>query len=496
MTTTRTHYNLSLLLILAFIFSLFLPLIDLGFTSDDYGLLCGIKENPFSLNFLFIPVNEHLVPFFRLVLSLEFSMFHYDAMFYYLVNIFLHLLNVLLTVFLIGSLTSNRIIGLVAGLIFGASAAHWRVPMWITTQGQELATFWMLVSSLLFLAFLKTKKASCYFGSIISHLMMLFSFTDGFVYPLFVFLIYLLNATDTPDNKKLKWASIVTIPYLVNIMIILVLRGIFASSHGLLNSIGGIEGIFINLPSAVIFWLGGIFFLFIFPNTGGSALIESLTFKGAIIYAALSFLALIALQDRVNWKKIVKIITPLAFTAFLMIAIPIFPRLQWGFYWFVSRSRYAYSSGPLIAGCFAILISNIKLLKLDGKLFLKSILVTFLSLTLLLNIMFIVKKLDHIYKDWITFNAAASNYLKHIRHLNLDEGARTYIVKRSLLNNYVDWNVDTELIVRTFIETPRRKSLSFINFEEIKFLDQNKDRVFWVDETGNLFKINSFKGPK
>lgn len=127
--------------ILLFAFFLYYPITHAGFIANDYDILYNLQTNPISLNAIFLPISSHLTPFFQLILYIEYFFFEQHASYYYVLNILLHLLNIAMTIFLCRKLTKNNAIALLSGFIFAINGTHWRVPMWITTQGQMLATF-------------------------------------------------------------------------------------------------------------------------------------------------------------------------------------------------------------------------------------------------------------------------------------------------------------------------------------------------------------------
>lgn len=499
MISKKNIFPLSAVFIGIFVFFLYAPIQQAGFVSDDFWTMCGLKQTPVSLISIFSPISDHLMPVFRLLLRIQIHLFGYNPQPFYIVNILLHIGNALLTMLLMRKLTSNDAIAVLSGFIFGISAAHWRVPVWITTQGQELATFWMLLSAIFFLKSLKEKKLLFYILSVLSHLLMMLSFTVGFVFPIFIFFITLTlkqyGKNETHHKNTYSDLFKNAIPYICNIILFFLMRKfLIPNGSGFLSASGGIINLIRNIPLALQFFGGGLFFLVIFTYTGAAYTVKVLTFPVAIVYSV-AILSLIISHQFYPGSKIKKyrgIIFTLIGCVALMIAIPIFPRLHLGLSWFITRARYVYIPGPFIAGAIAILIYNARIFHQKDKKFLnieKLITVFFVIYMAGLHCLFIRHKIHDIVENTSVFDSAAANYIKKMR-INIDQSNdKIFIVKRLLFFSYASWNVDTELLAKNFLSEKEVEKIVFIGLDNINNLDLKKNKIFLASPNGALRRI-------
>ena len=157
---------------LTFVLSfLFLPMLNHPFLSDDYIWVDRISTpNNFSLFFqqTFTLNQEHFLyrPIMPTSLRLCYQIAGITPFCMHLVSFVLHFLNTLLTWRLSYMLTKSKWTAWGAAFFFSAYFPHVESVAWISDLGNPLATFFILITTILFLLFIRSKKLSFWLISI------------------------------------------------------------------------------------------------------------------------------------------------------------------------------------------------------------------------------------------------------------------------------------------------------------------------------------------
>lgn len=137
----------AILLLVAIVYT---PTLNDYFTGDDFPDLVEVanKDNgEYLWDILTFQGSSQFWRFLTRVVFLgEYRLFGLDARPYHVVNLGLHLINVLLVYHFAYSLTNRRAVGLLAALGFGLTPAHVVSVAWVTALNRILATTFFLLS--------------------------------------------------------------------------------------------------------------------------------------------------------------------------------------------------------------------------------------------------------------------------------------------------------------------------------------------------------------
>jgi tetratricopeptide (TPR) repeat protein len=174
---TDNKYLLLGIILLITLISYWPVLQNQSFVWDDEGY---ITNNPvvqsFQLKEIFtanVMGNYH--PVTVLVMAVEYFFFGMKATGYHIINLLLHLLNVLLVFYLVVQLSRKTEVALVAALLFGIHPMHVESVAWISGLKDLLYTAFFLGSWIVYLKFLTSTKRKCYFLSLLLFLLSLLS---------------------------------------------------------------------------------------------------------------------------------------------------------------------------------------------------------------------------------------------------------------------------------------------------------------------------------
>ena len=147
--------------ILLVTFFLYLPSLQHSFLAWDDNMY--IRDNPLvhSVNLKeifsqYVAGNYH--PFTVLALAIEYRFFGLDPAGYHAVNLFLHLVNVVLVFRTVMQWSNKADVSLVAALLFAIHPMHVESVAWAAAQKDLLYTFFFLSSYLLYLRFTRIGK--------------------------------------------------------------------------------------------------------------------------------------------------------------------------------------------------------------------------------------------------------------------------------------------------------------------------------------------------
>jgi Flp pilus assembly protein TadD len=173
----KPKYFLFLFVILVISFAAYLPALQNGFLWDDEKY---ILDNPliysFNLEKIFseyVMGNYH--PLTILTLAVEYRFFGFHETGYHLVNILLHLVNVVLVYYAIFLLTKKNAVALVTALFFGIHPLHVESVAWVSELKDLLYTIFFLASYIFYLKFLRDRRNLFYIISLMLFLLALLS---------------------------------------------------------------------------------------------------------------------------------------------------------------------------------------------------------------------------------------------------------------------------------------------------------------------------------
>ncbi len=180
-----------------------MPSLQGGFVWDDDHY---IQHDPLiysiNLNALFsnyVMGNYH--PLTMTVYAIEYHFFGLSEKGYHAVNLFIHLLNVILVFYVVLLLSRKTEVALVASLLFGIHPMHVESVAWASELKDLLYTFFFLASYICYLKYLKQRKAKFYIGALLFFLCSLFSKGMAVCMPVLLvltdyFIPYLWSASD------------------------------------------------------------------------------------------------------------------------------------------------------------------------------------------------------------------------------------------------------------------------------------------------------------
>jgi len=165
---TWKYYSLAIILLISFV--IYLPVFNnklLAWDDDNY-----IKNNPlvYSINLKdifseYVMGNYH--PLTILTFAIEYQFFGLNETGYHIVNLLLHLLNVVLVFYVISLLVNKPAVALVASLLFGIHPLHVESVAWAAELKDLLYTFFFLISYIFYLKYLTSQQKKLYVFSLL-----------------------------------------------------------------------------------------------------------------------------------------------------------------------------------------------------------------------------------------------------------------------------------------------------------------------------------------
>lgn len=183
---------------------LFIPSISNDFTNWDDNQY--VYENPFLelsadnfSKFFTESVSGNIHPFTMLSLSIDNSIFGSEAFGFHLMNLFFHLLNVLLVFFLVFRISKkNLFVAFLTALWFGIHPMHVESVAWISARKDVLYAFFFLLALIHYWRFLETKKWLFYALSLVLFVFSCLAKPAAVVFPVLILLF------DFFANRKFK----------------------------------------------------------------------------------------------------------------------------------------------------------------------------------------------------------------------------------------------------------------------------------------------------
>ncbi|MFH1995478.1 MAG: tetratricopeptide repeat protein [Candidatus Omnitrophota bacterium] len=128
-------------------------------------------------------------PFVVLSFAIEYRLFKLDPFFYHLTNYTLHIAITALVFYFILFLSGNTIIAFVSAVLFGVHPLHVESVAWVTERKDLLYSLFYFAGLIVYILYLKRKKASLYALTLALCLFSLFSKAMAVTFPLLLILI-------------------------------------------------------------------------------------------------------------------------------------------------------------------------------------------------------------------------------------------------------------------------------------------------------------------
>lgn len=164
-------------LILLITLLVYLPALKAGFVWDDVNYIQKNPQihsiNPEQIFSGYVMGNYH--PFTMLTLAIEYQLFGLNAAGYHIVNLLLHLLNVMLVFYAIFLLSNKTKVALIAAILFGIHPLHVESVAWASELKDLLYTFFFLGAYIFYLKYLKNRQRKFYFFALLLFLASLLS---------------------------------------------------------------------------------------------------------------------------------------------------------------------------------------------------------------------------------------------------------------------------------------------------------------------------------
>ncbi|MEO0138223.1 MAG: tetratricopeptide repeat protein [candidate division WOR-3 bacterium] len=220
--------------ILIFTFISLFPCLQNGYCNwDDYHLITAnhsIKELSWK-NIKEIFSSGYVgtyIPLTVLSFALENKFLGLNPFVTHFINLFLHLLNVILVFYLIYLLTGNLLISAIVGLLFGIHPLHVESVAWATERKDMLYSFFFLNSLLLYHFYKQNEKKIYYFSSLLLFIFSLLSKPMAVTLPLVLILL------DYYYEKRFSIKQVYSkIPYLVPALLVGIINIHFQGSGSL-----------------------------------------------------------------------------------------------------------------------------------------------------------------------------------------------------------------------------------------------------------------------
>jgi len=201
----------SLASILVITLLVYLPVSRAGFVWDDKSYIIDNplihSIDPGNIFSSYVMGNYH--PFTMLAFSIQFQLFGLNETGYHVINLLLHLANVLLVYYSIFLLCNKKHVAMVAALLFGIHPLHTESVTWISGLKDLLYTTFFLGAYIFYLKYLAEKQNRYYWIALLLFLFSLLSKAMAASLPV------LLLLTDYFKERKVKLKTFVEkIPFL------------------------------------------------------------------------------------------------------------------------------------------------------------------------------------------------------------------------------------------------------------------------------------------
>jgi len=455
------------------------------FYIEDYLFLWPCARQGLVPEYLFGLVDRHFMPVFKLLFYAEYRLFGGLPAGYAGVSLLLHTVNTGLAVVFYRRLFQSRAAGNAAGILFGLSSAYWGVVVEINLQHYLFSMLFFLLSALAFLAYLRQHRIVSYVGAALSHLVMIFTFSNGIEVPFIFFLLAITLSEEKKKIKKLTAGAAVALPFFLNAGLGLWVRELFSgpgsSALEQMQAITMLSGpLLLKIAGCAA---GNFYHGILLSFTGAFGFGEPM--RGGYV---LGFLLCAVLMGygvlRTDHRK-ASIAGCLFGWIVLFYALPAFYRApHFPYDAFIEWSRFRYfpcfAAAGLWALCFSPVISEYR--KIPSLL--KSLLMIFL-LTVLVSNFSAIRYHQKEYEKWTrNTETANANFLTDLRNLLKSHAGPVQIMDRSFWGYFPIGSAGIWMGLKgEDLEDARVR---------VRVLITGKDRirsdrpVFWADRDGHL----------
>ena len=188
---------LAVFFLIIFVFYFFLFSQRVWFHYDDFDFLLGSAN--FSLNYLFQPHNEHLLPLFKAVFFLQYSLFGLHFMPYFVVLICLHLFNLFVVWLIVRQLTRNRLFAYIAVILLAVNVSYIEVVLWATSLQMMFCSLFIGLAFLSWFTFRQKNSRGYLWMAGLASVLAALSQGIGLAYP---FVLATLSFIDRKTGRK------------------------------------------------------------------------------------------------------------------------------------------------------------------------------------------------------------------------------------------------------------------------------------------------------
>ncbi len=204
---SKPLFLISFIIILVLSFLLYHSTLNYYFFQDDFFEINISKAHNLWEFINFFKFRNDIIAYRPISLQsyffLSHSIFGMDASGQRVISFAFLFSSVLLIIAIARKLTGKIAIGLLAAALWATSSIHFMTLTWVAGAYNIIGTFFWLLTSLLFLKFLETKKTLYYLATLVSFLSTVGSFEFSITWPA-VFFIYHSFVLKNPLKKSIK----------------------------------------------------------------------------------------------------------------------------------------------------------------------------------------------------------------------------------------------------------------------------------------------------
>ena len=303
----RSDSTFFLMVVILITGGLFAPIVGFGFNlaTDD---VLFVLQNPFVKDtsfkgFLAVVTSPghiygEIQPIPYLSLWIDHAFFGMRAWGYYVVQILLHLVNVVLVFLVIRSVSGNELIGLVTAMIFAIHPLQVDTVAMVNQRKTLLAGLFLLCSISAYLRWNESGSKPAYAYSMILFVLAMLSKSSAVVLPLLIILTNLLKPERLNVRAGLRWA----IPFFLPAFLFGVVTILTESAAEQVHSLK--FGTLIGQLKLMLLIYGDYFLSFFWPlNLSPAYIYKATDFDSAKMAAAVLFCAAVMIFLMVGIKK-------------------------------------------------------------------------------------------------------------------------------------------------------------------------------------------------
>lgn len=202
--------------------------LKLYFIQDDFGFIARhLPGGEVPLNKAFIPEGIYYRPFTQHIWYFIVNpIFKLNPFYYHLVNLIVHVINIILVYHIGRALTRNINFGLFLGLIYGTRTLAYHAMVWPSAVNELIVTLFLFATFLAYQRYVATGSRSAWWGSVILFFMAVLSKENASTLLIMLFIyhawIYLPKKLDISRLKQIiasLWPHIVMVVLLAAVKI-------------------------------------------------------------------------------------------------------------------------------------------------------------------------------------------------------------------------------------------------------------------------------------